>query len=754
MATRTARHYPILAYTLGLIGLMLGSLLVVGYYGLQRMDRIETQVAERSRAVAAQEIDSALQTVRFATERYLAQLSAWDEVRQQLIDPRFYGYWITYRARSGSQAPDYVRSIALFDAAGRPLRRGTGEEAEAIDPTEARRAVAGLVKQPDERFFCATLPVQTGADPPLGYVAVEIDLEAALRELGLFRHIEPSSLRLETPLGERMTLADVAERLEYTLAPNQGLTQMRELMLSLIGHLAILLMLASLSVFAMMSLLLLRPLRRLSAHIDELRERRGGLLLASLGGPLAVRELEKVRLSLNEYELALQDMHHHLDEKNAQLWTLAHLDPLTGARNRRALDEDWKGLRERSPGHARAIALLLFDCDHFKAINDTYGHEIGDKVIQAIAHAVQRALRRGDQLYRLGGDEFAALIAVEDPETAVRIARRCIEEVTRHDFRQLGMLEPVRISVGLSFARDAHECSFEQLQREADVAMYTAKRPGHDHLAVYRPEMAQQSGSLLSSRIITVVYEAIEDPGQIAMHYQPIIDLVGSRTAYYEALVRLRRGDELIMPSLIFPVVESNRLEREFDSAVLAAVLADLESGRIPPGTGVAINLSGPSVESPEIVRAFDALSRFLSSHRIVLEITETLLITHMDEVADSLNALRKQGFHVALDDFGSGYSSFGYLSSMPVDTVKFDMSIMRALQEGGRQAIIVEELAHMIRRAGYAIVAEGIEDGQQLQTAHRLGFDFAQGYFLGRPERFCILANVEGLQRALKGGA
>ena len=601
--------------------------------------------------------------------------------------------------------------------------------------------------EPGERFFRATAPVQSTTETPLGFVSIEVDLEAALRDLGLFRQIEPDSLHLSTPSEQRITLDEAGAHLSYTLAPNFGVAEMRSLAMGLLRQLAGLLLLASLSILVAMSVLLLRPLRRLSAHIDELRNRRGGLLLTSLGGPLAVSELEKVRVSLNEYELALQDMRHHLDEKNAQLWNLAHIDPLTGARNRRALEEDWQSLQTPArPGQVRPIALLLFDCDHFKAINDTYGHEVGDQVIQAIAQAIQRALRRGDQLYRLGGDEFAALIAVGQVETAIRIARRCIEEVTRHDFRHHGMLEPVRISVGLTFCEDAQETAFEQLQREADAAMYSAKRPGHDHLAVFRPEMAEQSRSLLSSRIISVVYEAIEHPQQIAMHYQPVIDLGGSRTAYYEALVRLRRGDELVMPSLIFPVVESNRLEREFDSAVLRAVLADLENGRIPPGTGVAINLSGPFVESPEIARSFEALSAFLATHAIVLEITETVLITHMDEVAGALNALRAQGFRVALDDFGSGYSSFAYLASMPVDTVKFDVSLTRALEESDRQAIIVEELAHMIRRAGYTIVAEGIEGAGQLRTARRLGFDYAQGYFLGRPERLCALPNIEAL--------
>lgn len=733
----------ILIYVLLLMVLTLASLAVAGYYGLGRMDTLQQRLADHARQMAQEELNNALEAVALSVDRYLARLADWDEVRQQLIDPRYYDYWISYRALKGSAAPEWVRAFDLYDQNGQALGGG------ARPPLPARQRggpYATLRKPAGEQLFRATRRVHGGAGgvEVLGYVAIDVDLEAALKAEGLFRHVDPASLRLELPVTQALELPAVMEHMRYSVEPNPGVQEMRALTEALLRQLALLLVLAAVAVFVMTAVLIVRPLRRLSNHIDELRERRGGLLLSDLGTPLAISELEKVRNSLNDYELELQNMHQHLDEKNRQLWTLAHVDPLTGTFNRRALEDDWAALQEASGEQATPAALLLFDCDHFKAINDTYGHQVGDMVIQGIAQAVQQALRRGDRLYRLGGDEFASLVAVDSPETAERVGRRCIQEVMRHDFRRYGLLEPVRISVGLSFCADVRSTTLEQLQREADSAMYTAKRPGHEHLAVYRPGSDERADSLLSNRIIAGVYEALEDPERLVMHYQPVMDLDNASTAYYEALARLRRDDELLMPSVFFPVVESHRLEREFDAAVLASVLADLRSGRVPAGTGVAINLAGPFLESPELVEALSGLRGFLPDYRIVLEITETLLITHMDRVADALNTLRGQGFVIALDDFGSGYSSLMYLARMPVDVIKFDISLTQALLRKDRQAGIIADLARMIRRAGYGIVAEGIEDVAQLEAVRELGFQYGQGNLLGRPERYCLVSRLD----------
>lgn len=189
------------------------------------------------------------------------------------------------------------------------------------------------------------------------------------------------------------------------------------------------------------------------------------------------------------------------------------------------------------------------------------------------------------------------------------------------------------------------------------------------------------------------------------------------------------------MPAAIFPVVEERRLEAEMDFAVIGKILGDLRGGQIPVGSGLSINISGPAITHPKIREKLAEFEPFLKDYTLVLEITETALITQLQQASENLNQLREAGFKVALDDFGSGYSSLGYLANMPVDIVKFDISLIHILeQDDERQGGIVEGLAMMIQKAGYSMVAEGLESEQALKRIKRLGFSHGQGYYLGRP--------------------
>jgi EAL domain-containing protein (putative c-di-GMP-specific phosphodiesterase class I) len=230
------------------------------------------------------------------------------------------------------------------------------------------------------------------------------------------------------------------------------------------------------------------------------------------------------------------------------------------------------------------------------------------------------------------------------------------------------------------------------------------------------------------------VYQAIESGEGLTMFYQPIVRLQDNKICYYEALVRIYSDDELIYPDSIFPIIEARNLEQELDLAIIKQVATDLGDGRIPAGTGVSVNLSAASVARNDVAVWFEPLEQYLMSHDIVIEVTETALITQMEKATTNLEQLSDKGFRVALDDFGSGYSSVRYLSCMPVNIVKFDITLIRDLANASQKPIITG-LSEIISNQGYSMVAEGVEDKDTCDNAIAAGFKYAQGFLFGKPE-------------------
>ena len=279
------------------------------------------------------------------------------------------------------------------------------------------------------------------------------------------------------------------------------------------------------------------------------------------------------------------------------------------------------------------------------------------------------------------------------------------------------------------------QLTLHELQKRADLAMYTAKRPGSRKLVFYNEDMGGMA-ALLGNKEISAVFQAIDNPDLIELHYQSVMRLPMEQKEYVEALTRIRCDGELIGPGVIFPIVQARNLDREFDLAVLRALGRDLAEGRLPAGLGVSVNLSAPSIVNNQVV---DALLELIHAHpgrKIVAEITETALITQIEIATSNIHRLRETGCLLALDDFGSGYSSLRYLTSMPVDLVKFDISMVRLLNRGDRrQQLMMEEISRLVLTAGYQMVAEGVDSRELLDQVIRLGFSHAQGFYFDRPQ-------------------
>lgn len=727
---------PIAQYVLALFLVLVVALGVLAAFVFHDTARLNERIAQSDEKLAHHELDEAITRLTRQAETSVQSLIQWDEARQQLDDPTYYAYWRNSRALTAGVLPETLDAVDLYDSQGRILSAVTSGE-DAMPGQIGRQDMQPFLMHQyghDHLYFFVPVFKDAAQSHLLGYAGIRYDLLNEINRLGKFRYLDLASVSVGVKKDERIPLQGLVSRLRFHAVANPETRALEKIISRSFYEIAILIAAISLLGYLSLVSVVIKPLRRLSDHIEAVRRGKGELLGASYQGMLPVTELENVRQSLNDYQRQLDDMHVNLEDKNQELWTQAHHDPLTGIFNRRAFDDDWHAMHRTRSDAPLGVAFLLFDCDHFKAINDTYGHQVGDLVLQGLAESLRGALRGGDRLYRLGGDEFATVLTSADTERAIQVAERCMDHVLRHDFSTYGVKEPVRISVGIAYLQDAQEEALQRLHRQADIAMYEAKRPGQGKIAIYSPEMGEGQAALVSNAETSAIYEAMADPDRLEMHYQPVLALPSRQIEYYEALVRIRGEHGLIMPGSIFPVVELRGLESEFDLAVLERVRRDLQSGRIPAGAGVSLNVSGPGIVHARVNDKLMQYVPLLSEYKLVLEVTETALITQIAQASANLNRLRKEGFIIALDDFGSGYSSLRYLSSMPVDLVKFDISMVRSLEEAGRQAVLVEDLARMIKDAGYKLVAEGIESEALLQRVTALGFSHAQGFHIGRP--------------------
>ncbi len=492
-------------------------LLLSGYFWLE-IERVSTQISLREAATAHSEVQEGLAEMQRHDLDMARTLALWDETRQQLSSPDYYALWRDNRVRDAGMVNDQVEGVGLYDKQGRLLAPpAPGHPMPASLPG---RAPLTLLQQEDGRsHFAVFQPVY--ADPGggilLGYVGIRFDFIGELRRARAYQYANLAKLRVEMPEGSTVALTQAIDHLKFATHLNPDLAAFHDIFVaSLVRLLFLILVLLFLTAW-LLGRLLVRPLRALSAEIDAMREPGGSLSRkASPASPLPILELENVHHSFNDYQARLAELHNSLAQNSRDFHDQARRDALTGAFNRRAFDEDWQSLGEdRRLGR---VALLLFDCDHFKAINDTYGHQVGDQVIQNIATALHTALRANDRLYRLGGDEFATILQEADAHRAEMVAERCIEHVLGQDFRQYGMNEPTTISIGIALS-DGDGIALHELQKRADLAMYTAKRPGSRKLVFYREDMGGMA-ALLGNREISAVFLAIENPDLIELHYQ------------------------------------------------------------------------------------------------------------------------------------------------------------------------------------------------------------------------------------------
>lgn len=418
-----------------------------------------------------------------------------------------------------------------------------------------------------------------------------------------------------------------------------------------------------------------------------------------------------------------------------QLLYLAERDSLTGLYNRHRFQLELERMVEESVRHHMSSALLYFDLDEFKAINDHFGHKAGDSMLIRVAGEVSGLTRRHEMLFRLGGDEFAVLMPNSDERQALALAERIVRAISQIPFRFEGQALHITSSLGIALY-PIHAADQEQLVVRADSAMYQAKQAGKNVCRLYRedldntPEMVNRLS--WNERLARALEQDLFE-----LHFQGVYKAKSRELAHLEALIRLRDDEngELVPPGCFIPIAEKSNKILEIDRWVLRQVVSLLAER--PQAPRIAVNISGRSFDDPGLPGYIVELLReySLAPERLIIEITETAAVSDLTDAERFIEALKQAGCEVCLDDFGAGFASFAYLKHIRVDAIKLDGMFIRNLPFDHDNQVFVRGMVEVARGLGKTTVAECVEDEATLDLLASLGVDKAQGYFLGRPQ-------------------
>ncbi len=498
------------------------------------------------------------------------------------------------------------------------------------------------------------------------------------------------------------------------------------------------------------------PVRRLTAgtrrlaagHLDARVSRGGASELDELAHAFnhMATELAEAERAVKTYQAELEQ---RVEERTLQLRHLAEHDPLTNLPNRRQLFHRLNDLLRGASRDGRHVAVLFLDLDNFKTVNDTLGHDFGDRVLTEIGQRLREIVGDSGFIARLGGDEFTLVFGHSgDPREVERRAAQLVE-----GFQRPLVIDRREVAVGVSCGvamYPAHGRDATSLLRAADVALYRAKELGRNRLCIHEPSMLVRASNRF--RIEQALRKAIEG-GDFVLHYQPQVCLGRQRTTAVEALLRWRRSDSHIVPAGEFiEIAEQSGLMLDLNDWILETAADAVSEWRRNgwPDARVAINVSAQQfVAGNFLVEIERLLARHgLPPDAIELELTETMLQTGAVTV-ETLHGLRTLGIDTALDDFGTGYSSLTSIEQLPLSRVKLDRSVIADVGHNPRSAAIAHSMISLCRNLGLQVTVEGVERPGQLDFLAACGEISVQGYLVARP---AAAEEIIGLVRATRG--
>lgn len=502
------------------------------------------------------------------------------------------------------------------------------------------------------------------------------------------------------------------------------------------GSLAGVLALFSLGVGALSGLLLER---RLAKPIFDLSRAMGGIASSGNYGirvdAAGSEEIRQLAHGFNHMASELELRDQRTKRAEVSLYEQARRDSLTGLPNRRAFLERMNEALDRARQDRQGLALLYIDLDGFKLVNDSLGHSAGDTLLGLVASRLSSGIRISDTLARVGGDEFTVILpGLKAPEDAGRIADSllyCLADPFTVEDQQI----TVGCSIGISLWA-GETVGSDDLLKQADSAMYAAKRAGRNRAVYFSPDLGLMARERLA--LENELRSAIARK-EIYVDYQPIFETASGDLIRFEALARWKHpllGQ--VSPDKFIPVAEECGLIHELGAYILdlacreAALWEKAGSGTIR----IAVNFSAVQFNSDRVVPQIEeALARAgLRPDRLQLELTESVMLGSLPQCAAKIKQLRELGISVSIDDFGTGYSSLAYLPDLPVESIKIDRAFLREIQTSTGAAGILEPIIAMAHKMGIRVVVEGIENPAQLELLRGLGADEVQGFLLGRP--------------------
>lgn len=433
------------------------------------------------------------------------------------------------------------------------------------------------------------------------------------------------------------------------------------------------------------------------------------------------------------HNMRLQGLAAEKHQREKQLRQQAQYDALTGLPNRLVLEEQLQQQVLQCQQTQRGMAVLFIDLDDFKPINDSLGHRIGDRVLMEVATRLAACLPDQATLVRFGGDEFVALLPnLQTSREVLPLIRQLLQSVARNYLIEGNALQ-LSASIGGAFYDGQQDISANLLIQQADMAMYKAKRGGHNHFYWYDSQMESKLRRRVEMR--NALQQAMDNQ-QLQLHYQPLVDAVSGQTVSVEALLRWRHPDKgMISPAEFVPLAEQTGQIIQLTEWTLQQACRDLHRLKTLGIRQVAVNISAIQLLRSGFV---EQLVELVKAHQVLpaeleIELTESVLLEDATLAQEVINQLRRLGFKVTMDDFGTGFSSLSYLKNLQVGKIKMDQCFIHDITHNSQSAAIVKTIITLATQLGIQVVAEGVEQQEQAELLENLGCHHLQGYYYSK---------------------